>query len=227
MSSTNLEHPKPVFKVSGQEDVEKSRMLRSSTYNHFDPTLVYERQRCKRALQRYNQACELDSGLGEQEVRNLLVKVIDPSQDTTHKFPSQNHGKGHIGLGVKVESPFTCTYGYNLNIQDDVYIGEGCRIDDAGTVEIGPRTIIAPGVKILTTEYQKNVIERKGTKSYFVAHDVIIAAGVIIGANAIIYPGVRIEEGATVEPGTIVRGTLMANQVHRASPCQIIDQVPR
>ena len=202
-------------------------MLRSTSYNHFDPTLVYERQRCKRALQRYNAACELDSGLSEQEVRNLLLKVIDASQDTTHKFPSQNHSKGHIGLGVKIEPAFTCTYGYNLKIQDDVYIGEGCRFDDAGTVEIGPRTIIAPGVTILTTDYGKHVVDRKGTKSFFVANDVVIAAGVIIGANAIIYPGVKIEEGATVEPGAVVTESLKANQIHRASPPQIIDPTSR
>ena len=202
-------------------------MLRSTAYNHFDPTLIYERQRCKRALQRYNAACELDSGLSEQEIRNLLLKVIDASQDTTHKFPSQNHGRGHIGLGVKIEPPFTCTYGYNLKIQDDVYVGEGCRFDDAGTVEIGPRTVIAPGVKILTTDYGKDVVHRKGTKSFFIANDVIIASGVIIGADAIIYPGVRIEEGVTVEPGAVVRESLKANQIQRASPSQIIDRVLR
>jgi len=202
-------------------------MLRSSQYNHFDPTLIYERQRCERALERYNAACKLDSGIAEQEVRNLLLKVVDPSQDTTHKFPTQNHSKGHIGLGVKIEAPFTCTYGYNLKIQDDVYVGKGCTFDDAGTIEIGPRTIIAPGVTILTTDYSKDLVHRKGTKGFWVAHDVVIAAGVVVGAKAVIYPGVRIEEGATVEPCAVVRESLKANQIHRASPAQIIDPIPR
>jgi acetyltransferase-like isoleucine patch superfamily enzyme len=128
-------------------------MLRSVQYYHFDPTLVYERQRCDRALERYNAACKLDSGLSEHGVSNLLLKVVDPTQDTTHKFPSRNHSTGHIGLGVKIEAPFTCTYGYNLKLQDNVYVGKGCTFDDAGLVEIGARTIIAPGVTILTTDY--------------------------------------------------------------------------
>ena len=202
-------------------------MLRSSPYNHFDPTLVYERQRCKRALRRYAAACELDSGVGEQEVRNLLLKVIDASQDTTHKFPSQNRGRGHIGLGVTIEPPFTCTYGYNLKIQDDVYVGEGCGFDDAGTVEIGSRTIIGPGVKILTTDHVNPIPDRKGAKSDLIARNVTIASDVIIGAHAIIYPGVKIEEGATVEPGAVVRTSLRTHQTQRANLCQIMDPIRR
>ena len=227
MSSSGFDHPKSNFKVSSQEDVEKSKMLRGVSYNHFDQTLVYERQRCERALDRYNAACKLDSGLSEQEVRNILIKVVDPSQDTTHKFPSQNHFKGHVGLGVKIEAPFTCTYGYNLRIQDDVYVGKGCTFDDAGKIEVGSRTIIGPGVTILTTDYSKDLVHRKGTKGFWFAHDVFIASGVIIGAKAVIYPGVKIDEGATIEPGAVVRESLKANQIHRASPAQILDALPR
>ncbi|OAL18518.1 hypothetical protein AYO22_10495 [Fonsecaea multimorphosa] len=214
------------FKISGQEDVEKSKMLRSVNYIHMDPTLVYERQRCERALKRYEAACELDSGLSEQEIRNLLVKVLDPSQDTTHRFPSQNHGKGYLGLGVKIETPFTCTYGYNLRIHDDVYVGKGCNFDDAGVIEIGPRTIIGPGVTIITSDHNKDLINRKGTKGLWIANNVLIAAGVIIGAKAIIYPGVKIEEGATVEPGVVVRESLRTNQILKAPMNQIMEALP-
>ncbi|KIW84596.1 hypothetical protein Z517_03846 [Fonsecaea pedrosoi CBS 271.37] len=225
-SHTRMTSSSTSFKVSGQEDVEKSKMLRSVNYIHMDPTLVYERQRCERALQRYNAACQLDSGIGEQEVRNLLMKVLDPSQDTTHRFPSQFHGKGYLGIGVKIETPFTCTYGYNLRIHDDVYVGKGCNFDDAGAIEIGPRTIIGPGVTILTSDHNKDLVNRKGTKGLWIANDVLIAAGVIIGAKAIIYPGVKIDEGATVEPGVLVRESLRTNQILRAPPAQVIDPLP-
>ncbi|ETI28739.1 hypothetical protein G647_01190 [Cladophialophora carrionii CBS 160.54] len=227
MSSSGFDHPRSSFKVSSQEDVEKSKMLRSVHYNYFDATLLYERQRCDRAVERYNAACKLDSGLGEQEVRNLFVKVIDPSQDTTHRLPSHNHSKGHIGPNVKIEAPFTCTYGYNLKVQEDVYIGKGCYFDDSGTIEIGPRTIIAPFVTILTTDYGKDLVHRKGTRGpHWSAGDVFIAANVIIGARAVIYPGVRIEEGATVEPGAVVCESLTTNQIQRASRARIDDAIP-
>jgi hypothetical protein len=64
------------------------------------------------------------AGLTEQAVYNLFITVVDPSQDTTHKFPSQNHGKAYVVLGVEVEAPLTCTYEYNLRIFDDVHVGK-------------------------------------------------------------------------------------------------------
>jgi acetyltransferase-like isoleucine patch superfamily enzyme len=226
MSSSGFDHTKSSFKVSSQEDVEKSKMLRSVPYSALDPTLHYERQRCNRALKRYNAAWELDSGLGDQERRNLLLKVIDPSQDTTHRSPSQNHSKGYIGPSVWIEAPFTCTYGYNLKILDDVCIGPGCTLDDCGTIEIGSRTWIGSGVRILTTDTGRDLVHRKGTKAQWIANDVFIGTNVVIGAGAIIYPGVTIEDHATVEPGAVVTQSLKTGQTQRASPGRIDDATP-
>ena len=197
-------------------------MLRSAPYNHFDSILLYDRQRCERAVERYNAALKLDSGLTDQGVHNLLIKVVDPSQDTTHKFPVHHHGKGHIGVGVIIESSFSCTYGYNLRLLDNVCVGKSCTFDDAGIIEIGSRTTIGPNVTILTTDYSKDFAHRKGTKGYWITKDVYIASGVVIGAGAVIYPGVVISEGAIVDPGAVVCGSLKAGQTHRACPAQII-----
>lgn len=217
MSSSGFDQSKTNFKVSSQEDVEKSKMLRGGQYNHFDPTLVYERQRCERAVERYNSGCKLDSGISEQELRNMMIKIVDPSQDTSHRFSSQNHSKGHVGFGVRIEAPFTCTYGYNLKLQDDVCVEKGCTFDDTGSIDIGPRVRIGPNVTILTTDYSTDLLHRKGTKGNWYAKNVIIANGVVIGAGAMIYPGVRIDENATVMPGAVVREDLKANQTYEAN----------
>ncbi|KIW96540.1 uncharacterized protein Z519_01931 [Cladophialophora bantiana CBS 173.52] len=211
------------FMVADNKDINKSRMLRRGLYIHTDPTLIYDRQRCARALARYQAARQLDSGLGEEEIRKLLMKVLDPLQDTTGNSSSQAVSQAHLGIGVMVEVPFTCTYGYNLQIFDDVYVDRGCTFDDAAKIEIGPRSIIGAGVTILTSDQNKDLVNRKGTRAEWIAKEVIIAAGVIIGANAIIYPGVRIGENATVEPGVLVRESLKANQILRAAPALLID----
>ncbi|KIW30673.1 hypothetical protein, variant [Cladophialophora immunda] len=211
------------FKISGHEDVEKSRMLRNVGYAHNDPTLSYERQRCEQALRRYKKACRPDSGISDLEIRNLLERIIDPSQDTTNRFPSQNHSKGILGLGVKVEAPFFCTYGYNLHIRDDCYIGPRCKFDDAALIDIGPRTIISQDVSILTSDQDGDLVNRKGTNGLWVAKKVEIAAGVIIGANAVICPGVSIGEGVTVQPGSVVRKSLPSNKICRVPDHIILD----
>ncbi|EXJ96501.1 hypothetical protein A1O1_01627 [Capronia coronata CBS 617.96] len=208
MASASFDNPKSGAKTFTKEDVERSKMLRCTSYNHHDPTLVNERQRCKQALARYNQACALDNAASEDEIRAKLLKVFDPSKDTTHKFISHPLEKGMIGHGSKIEAPFKCTYGYNIKIMEDVFIGENCEIDDCGKVDIGPRTFIGSGVTIFTQNVGKDLVDRKGTGAPWMAQQVSIASEVIIGKGAVIYPGVTIGRGATVEPFAIVRDAL-------------------
>lgn len=144
MSSSSYEHQKSGAKTFTVEEIERSRMLRNSHYNHFDLTLENDRQRCGRALARYNAACSIDSGMDAEEARAMLCKVFDPARDTTHKFDAPPREKGTLSHGVRIEAPFTCTYGYNLKVMDNVYIGKGTTIDDAGKVEIGARTWLDP-----------------------------------------------------------------------------------
>jgi len=216
MSSASFDYHKSGAKTFTVEEVERSRMLRQTRYNHFDPTLVNERQRCERALQRYNYACRLDSGISEDEARNILWQVLDPSRDNAHPFLAPLKERGVLSHGVKVEAPFHCTYGYNLKLMDNVYIGKNCTIDDAGKVEIGARTWIGPNVTILTTDVSKDMVDRKGTAGAWIAAPVFIASEVVIGANAVIYPGVRLERGSTVDPFAVVRESLGENQIQRA-----------
>jgi acetyltransferase-like isoleucine patch superfamily enzyme len=215
--SANVDSSKSVAKTFTKEDVERSKMLRHTHYNHFDTTLVNERQRCERAVARYNDACKLDSGVGEEEARNILNKVFDPSKDTTHRFIAAPQEKGLLSHGVKIEAPFHCTYGYNIKIMDSVYIGKNCMIDDAGKVEIGARTWIGPNVTIFTSEPSKDAVDRKGTGAPWMAKEVMISSEVVIGANAVIYPGVRLEHGSTVEPCAVVRESLGEFQTQLAA----------
>lgn len=64
---------------------------------------------------------------------------------------------------------------------------------------------------ILTTDVNKDMVDRKGTGAMWIASPVYIASEVIIGANVVIYPG------SIVEPFGVVREPLGENQVQRAS----------
>lgn len=214
---SNYEYHKSGAKTFTVEEVERSRMLRHTRFNYFDPTLKNERQRCAEALARYNNACTLRSGVTEQEAQSMLLKVFDPSMDTTHSFLAPCKEKGVLGPGVKIEGPFKCTYGYNLRVRDCVFIGENTRIDDSARVEIGARTWIGPNVTILTTDVGKDMVDRKGTESACYAAPVTIASEVVVGSNAVIYPGVVLGRGSTVEPFAVVRESLGENQVQRAA----------
>jgi Maltose acetyltransferase len=118
MASSSYEHHNSGAQTFMVEEVERSRMLRNTQYNHFDPTLENDRQRCVRALARYNAACSIDSGMDAEEARTMLLKVFDPSLDTTHKFDAPPREKGTLSHGVRIEAPFTCTYGYSTVLRD-------------------------------------------------------------------------------------------------------------
>ncbi len=192
-------------------------MLRNSRYTHFDPTLENDRQRCGRALARYNAACAIESGMDTEEARTMLLEVFDPARDTTHKFDAAPREKGTLSHGVRIEAPFTCLYGYNLKVMDNVYIRRGTNIDDAGKVENEARTWIGPNVTILTSDCSKDLVDRKGAAATWIARNVYIESEVVIGANAMIYPGVRLGRGSLVEPGAIVKEPLGDSQVQRAA----------
>lgn len=183
-------------KVFNQEDVERSKMLRNAPYNYFDPTLENERRRCAEAIARYTRSSNLYGGLREEAIHDILVKVFDPAEDTTHAFRSAFS----VGAG-----PFTCRYGYNLYVMDDVHIERNCDTDDSGRVDIGRLAWIGPHVCILTSVPCKGLADDERSGAQPSARPVWIGPRVQIGARALIYPGVRLEEGTVVEPGAIVR----------------------
>lgn len=113
-------------------------MLRGAQYNYFNPTLENERQRCANTLLRYNNACQLDSGVGKPEQQNMLRKVFLPSEDTTHSFVASLKGhEGSLGPSVRIEPGFDCTYGYNIKMYDSVFIRKNTPIDDSAKVRSG------------------------------------------------------------------------------------------
>ena len=192
-------------------------MLRGAPYNYFDKTLHNERQRCATALQRYNNACQLGSGVSDPELQNILLKVFVPKKDQTHSFLAANPLEGTLGPGVRIEPGFRCTYGYNLRIMDNVFIGENTRIDDSGRVDIGSRTWIGANVTMLTNDVIRELQNRKGTDGQLcqTAH-IMIGSEAVIGPGAVIYPGCRLGRGCTVEPFAIVKGNLGDYEVQKA-----------
>lgn len=201
-----------------EEDVERSKMIRGANYSYFDPTLKNERQRCANALLRYNNACQLSSGVSEEAAQVMLNKVFQPALDKTHAFIVAPRQEGLLGPGVIIEPGFKCTYGYNIRIFDNAFIGENTRIDDSGRVEIGARSWIGANVTILTNDVAKDAIQRKGTEGQLCfTKNVTIGPQVVIGTGAVIYPGVTIGAHATIEPFAIVKHGVGDHVTQKAS----------
>ncbi|KAF7173964.1 hypothetical protein CNMCM5623_006239 [Aspergillus felis] len=194
------------------EESEKDKMIRGELYRPFDIHLVEERERCKAAIWRFNNACNPVSGLSAKEQNRLLKEVLIPPGSVVGSPSSVGplRPAGSIGQGAVVESPFQCHYGFNIHIGEDVMISENCLFVDDCPITIGAHTWIGPRVTILSSMAHANMQERKGSQSRYQGRPVTIEEDCYVGAGCTIYPGVRLRRGAYVAPGEVVKTDIVA-----------------
>ena len=103
---------------------ERHRMLTGQLYTHLEVSLGQDRARCERALERYNHVSRPASGFSSAETMLSLTQIVDPSEDTLNPSRHLNMREcaGLIGTDTTIQSPFTCSYGYNLRIGDQVFM---------------------------------------------------------------------------------------------------------
>ncbi|KAL4896337.1 hypothetical protein BDV59DRAFT_199534 [Aspergillus ambiguus] len=208
----SIEHQLSARAVSGEES-EKEKMMRGELYRPFDIHLVEERERCKAALWRFNNACNPISGLSAKEQNRLLKEIFVPPNTVVSSpsgITSPPRPTGSIGQGAVVESPFQCHYGYNVHIGEDVMVSESCLFVDDCAITIGAHTWIGPRVTILSSMAHANMQERKGSQSRHQGRPVTIEEDCYVGAGCTIYPGVRLRRGAYVAPGEVVKSDIVA-----------------
>lgn len=197
---------------SAAEETERDKMIRADLYRPFDMQLVEDRDRCKAALWKFNNACNPHSGVSAKEQNRLLKEVLVPPVITASPSGAAPAGRpvGSIGQGAVVEAPFRCHYGYNIHIGEDVMISENCSLIDDCPINIGAHTWIGPNVNILGSMAHANMQERKGSQSRYQGRPVTIEEDCYVGANCTIYPGVRLRRGAYVAPGEVVKSDIVA-----------------
>ncbi|BCH26660.1 sugar O-acetyltransferase [Mesorhizobium sp. L-8-3] len=107
-----------------------------------------------------------------------------------------------MGKDVRIEAPFHCAYGVNIELGDKVYMNAGCTILDTGRVRIGASTMFGPAVQIYCAEHHKDAGLRAAGLE--IARPVTIGENVWIGGGAIVLPGITIGDGAIIGAGSVV-----------------------
>jgi maltose O-acetyltransferase len=178
---------------------EKQKMLAGELYTADDPELVADAARAGDWMRRYN-ATTASSPDGP---RALL-----------------REGLAHVGVGVTVRSPFLCDYGYNIHLEDRVFINYGCIILDVVAVHIGHGTQIGPGVQILTADHPRQAALR--ARMFECGRPIAIGGNVWIGGGAIILPGVTIGDDAIIGAGSIVTRDVPAGATVAGNPARVL-----
>jgi len=166
--------PAPSGAYGNGDMTDKQKMLSGQWYYGSSPELMAERERCKQACYRFNNALMLNASKAEQW--RLFVETLRPG--------GQYEGMpGGIVNKVDIETPFHCNYGTNISLGEGVRIGPGCSIIDAAPVTIKARTILDGDVKIYTTIREQDPRKRMGAKGPESAKPVLIEEDCWIGGN--------------------------------------------
>lgn len=160
---------------------EKQKMLAGELYTADDPELAADAARARDWMARYNAA---------------------PAASADESYALLVEGLGKVGARVTVRSPFYCDYGYNVHLEDGVFLNYACVVLDVMPVRIGAGTQIGPGVQILTADHPREAAVRARMVEF--GRPIVIGRNVWIGGGAIILPGVTIGDDAIIGAGSVV-----------------------
>lgn len=124
----------------------------------------------------------------------------------------------HVGSGVRIEAPFHCAYGFNIELGDEVFINAGGTFLDTAPIRIGARTLIGPNVQIYCAQHHKDFALRAAGLE--VGRPIEIGRNVWIGGAAILLPGVTIGDEAVVGAGAVVTKSVASGITVTGNPAR-------
>ena len=175
-------------------------MLAGELYDANAPDLVAARDRARALCQ------ALNAQLATNDERPLILREL--------------FGAG--GDTVRMQPPFFCDYGTNIELGESVFFNFNCIILDVCKVRIGAFCQFGPGVQVLTPLHPMDAIQRR-TLEY--GTPVTIGDDVWLGAGALILPGVTIGARSVIGAGSIVTRDVPEGVLAAGNPCRVIRKI--
>ena len=180
---------------------EWQKMVSGELYDPGDEELVQARRRARGLLRELNALKDEQ----EDERRGILASLF---------------GKG--GESARVQPPFYCDYGTNIELGKHVFFNFNCVVLDVARVSIGDYSIFAPAVQIYTATHPLDA-ELRRTREY--GKPVVIGSDVWVGGGAIILPGVTIGSRTVIGAGSVVTRDIPDDVVAAGNPCRVIREI--
>jgi putative colanic acid biosynthesis acetyltransferase WcaF len=125
-----------------------------------------------------------------------------------------------IGRGVVIKPKVYIKYPWHLEVGDDVWLGEGVRIDNLALVKLGSNVCVSQNAFLLTGNHNY-----RSAGFELMIGPITIEDEVWVGASSVICPNTVLSKGTIITVGSVVSGTTSANRVYRGNPA--IDIKPR
>jgi len=125
-----------------------------------------------------------------------------------------------MGRGLVIKPKVYIKYPWLLEIGNDVWIGEGVRIDNLALVKLGSNVCLSQNAFLLTGNHNY-----RSAGFELMTGAITIEDEVWVGASSVVCPNTVLSEGTIITVGSVISGTTCANRVYRGNPA--IDIKPR
>lgn len=182
--------------------IEYERMIAGELYLPEDPELVAARAWARSMTFRFNHTPPEDGDQRSKILRDLF---------------------GSCGSSCTVEPTLHVDYGFNIFIGEGFYANANCVLLDVAPIRIGPGTMLAPGVQLLTATHPVDAEERLSGRE--LGYPITIGSRVWLGGGVIVGPGVTIGDDVVVGSGAVVIKDLPDRVVAVGNPARVIREV--
>ncbi len=125
-----------------------------------------------------------------------------------------------IGSGLVIKPKVYIKYPWLLEFGNDVWIGEGVRIDNLALVKLGSNVCVSQNAFLLTGNHNY-----RSATFELMTGPITIEDEVWVGASSVVCPNTVLSQGTIITVGSVISGTTNANRVYRGNPA--IDIKPR
>ena len=130
---------------------------------------------------------------------------------------------GYLPQGLEIVSPFTCDYGKNIHLGNDVFINCYCYLMDGANITIGNHVFIGPYCGFYTASHPLDAKRRnEGLEQ---ALPITVGDDCWFGANVSIMPGVTIGQGCVIAAGSVVTKDVPDNCLVAGAPAKVIKKI--
>ena len=122
-----------------------------------------------------------------------------------------------IGTGVVVKTSVNIKFPWNLEVGNQVWLGERAWIENQGKVIIGNNVCLSQGATLMTGNHNY-----KKTTFDLMVKGITLEDGVWIGSNAIVCPGVTCFNHAVLTINSVAMHNMEARWIYQGNPAQKI-----
>ncbi|KAL4898088.1 trimeric LpxA-like protein [Aspergillus ambiguus] len=201
---------------------EWQKMISGELYWAWDEDLQANRDRCREACRRFNEAGQVSRRRKVELWRDIVcdTRPLPP----VHPNPKED-AKLFDATDPVVDPPISVDHGINFKVGKGTFLNFNLLVLDTCLITIGERVLFGPNICIYGATHPLDPAVRRGLEGPEAGKEVHIEDDVWVGGSAIILAGVRIGRGSTVGSGSVVTKDVPPFHFVAGNPARVIRRI--